>query len=461
MYNINDTIIAVSSGAISSAKKIIRISGDKTSDVLNSLVHQEIQKQRGIIQLTVNIDSFEIECFLYFFPSPKSYTGENLAEIHTCVCDEAVELIFSKLLSYGCRGALAGEFTYRAFINGKMDLSRAEAVSQIIESSNQYQLAAAQKLFSGSIEQKVGQIRQEILELLSLIEAGLDFGGEEIEIISPVKAIEAAKTIRSNLNELLCGSITYEQISQGPSAIIAGAANAGKSSLVNALLGANRSIVSDQSGTTRDVLEHWLKLDKCDCVLLDCAGVNTTAWATTNDTLEHLANEATKRAVQSSDVLIFCVDSSKTDYSEDLEILKNTAWAEAHPTIFTATKCDLLNTEKLKRLETIFKHKFLQTSVKNKTGLEELKKAIEQNIIRQTAASSESHEKTSLTQRHRTAVNDAVQNIENSITEIQNSNEEIAAFVLRAALESLSKLAAEHIDEAILDTIFSRFCIGK
>jgi tRNA modification GTPase len=469
MYNINDTIIAVSSGATPAIKKIIRISGDKTFDCINSILNTTkkgtgttplnaslssqspfLKKQKTITTAQINIEGLDVDCLIYSFISPYSYTGEDLAEIHICGCDEIIEKLFAKFLASGCRTAHAGEFTYRAYVNGKIDLSKAEAISQMIESSNQYQLSAAQKLFGGSVEQKVSQIRKNILELLSLIEAGLDFAAEDIEIISKDKAKESAEKILASLNELLGGSITFEQISQAPTVVIAGAANAGKSSLVNALLGENRSIVSDQSGTTRDVLEHWLKLEKCDCVLLDCAGVITKS----DDTLQILANEAAKRAINDATVLVFCVDSSKEDYAEDLEIIKNIVC-----TIFTATKCDLSSNQN--KLETIFKQKFLQTSVKNKTGLDELKKAIEQNIIRQTAASSESHDKTALTQRHKTAVGDAVRNIENAIAEIQNSNEEIAAAVLRAALHNLSKLAAEHIDEAILDTIFSRFCIGK
>jgi tRNA modification GTPase len=453
MYNVNDTIIAVSSGATPAVKKIVRISGDKTFGLL-SLIGCDVKKHKAITTSQINIEGLDIDCIVYSFVSPNSYTGEDIAELHLCCCDEVIEKLLAKFLASGCRTALAGEFTYRAYINGKIDLSRAEAIAEIIESSNQYQLVAAQKLFGGSIEKKVSQIQKHILELLSLIEAGLDFSAEDIEIISKDKAKESAGKILDNLRELLSGSIVFEQISNAPTVVLAGSANAGKSSLVNALLGENRSIVSDQSGTTRDILEHWLKLDKCDCVLVDCAGVITKS----NDTLQILANQAALKAVKDATVLVFCVDASKKDYTEDLEIIKNTAWAKAHPTIFAATKCDLNNTNKL---ETIFKQNFLQTSVKNKTGLNELKKSIEQNIIRQTATSSESHDKTALTQRHKTAVNDAAENIKNAIVEIQNGNEEIAAALLRSALQNLSKLETEHIDEAILDNIFSRFCIGK
>jgi tRNA modification GTPase len=452
MYNVNDTIIAVSSGTTPSIKKIIRISGDKTYAILKSLTGSEFAKQKNITQIQIDIDGFSADCFVYTFVSPNSYTGEDLAEIHICGCDEIVEKLFARILAVGCRTAHAGEFTYRAYINGKVDLSRAEAIAEMIESSNRYQLAAAQKLFGGSIEKRVGQIRKDILELLSLIEAALDFSAEDIEIISRKKAKDSADKILNNLRELLSGSITFEQISQAPTVVIAGAPNAGKSSLVNAVIGENRSIVSDQSGTTRDVLEHWLKLENCDCVLIDSAGILTQ----TKDVLQILANEAAMRAINDSTVLIFCVDASKEDFKIDSEILNG---FKKKPDLYIGTKCDLQKDGN--QLHNLFKQEFLQTSVKNKIGIDELKKAIEQNILKQTSASTETAGKTALTERHRNAVNEAVKNIESAIAEIQNGSEEIAAYVLRSALQNLSKLETEHIDEAILDNIFSRFCIGK
>ncbi|MDD5010607.1 MAG: 50S ribosome-binding GTPase [Phycisphaerae bacterium] len=458
MYNTNDTIVAVSSGSAPAVKKIIRISGNKTFDILKSFVPKNFQKQRAIIHSPINIDELEIDCRFYLFISPNSYTGEDLAEMHIFTCDEAVELVFAKLLTLGCRDALAGEFTYRAYQNGKMDLFKAEAVAQLIQSSNQYQLGAAQRLFGGSVEQKVNQIRQEILELLSLIEAGLDFSAEGIEIIAPKKAVETAKKIRNSLDELLSGSITFEQITQSPSVVIAGTANAGKSSLVNALIGKQRSIVSDQNGTTRDVLEHWLKLDNCDCVLFDCAGLI----AAPADILQTLANTAALRAIEEAVIIIFCADITKQDYSKDLDMLKRIS---EKPAIYTVSKCDLLNdnetAKKQEKLKQLFGNDFLATSAKNKIGLEKLKALIERNIIARTFGTSEAAEKIALTERHKKAVTEAIKNIENACEELEKGSEEITAMFLRSAIGNLSSFEAEHIDEQILDTVFSHFCIGK
>jgi tRNA modification GTPase len=167
LYNTNDTIIAASSGTTPSAKKIIRISGDKTFEALKAIIAQNIPEQRKIISALITIaEDFELNVCLYLLPSPHSYTGDDLVEIHFFACDEAVELLFSKLLALGCRLAEPGEFTYRAYVNGKMDLSQAEAVAQLIQSSNQYQLSAAQKLFGGSVEKMFGRFTKKFSNFL-------------------------------------------------------------------------------------------------------------------------------------------------------------------------------------------------------------------------------------------------------------------------------------------------------
>ena len=206
------------------------------------------------------------------------------------------------------------------------------------------------------------------------------------------------------------------------------------------------------------MLEHWLKLDKCDCILFDCAGLVIEP----ADIIQTLANTAALKAIEDSTVIIFCVDITKEDYSTDLEVLKHFS---KKPVIYTAAKCDLLNgadtAEKIKKLKNIFGCDFLATSSKNHSGLDKLKEVIQQDIIKQTSHTTEAAEKTALTERHRQAVVEAIKNIENASAELSQNNEEVAAFVLRSALQNLTSFEAQHIDEAILETIFSRFCIGK
>jgi tRNA modification GTPase len=460
MYNINDTIVAVSSGQSPAVKKIIRISGDKTSDILQNLTEEKILlRKRKIIPAAIKISAdFSVPAAIYIFVCPNSYTGEDLVEIHLFACDEIIETIFSKLVAAGGRIAQAGEFTYRAYLNAKMDLSQAEAVAQIVSSSNQYQLCAARKLFDGSLEHKVGEIRNDILELLSLLEAGLDFGDEDIELITKEAAIEKTEKIKHSLDELLAGSITFEQIAGAPSVVVTGSPNAGKSCLVNSLIGSTRSIVSAQPGTTRDCLQHWLKLKNCDCIIFDCAGlVKEPA-----DIIQSLANTAAIKAINDATVIIFCADIAKQDYSDDLEVLNR---LDTPPAVFAATKCDLLTDsrteEKLRELKKIFDSDFSAVSARKSIGLDKLKDTIQSEIISHTAPATEAADKTALAARHIQIVSDAIKNTEAARSELKNNNEEITAMFLRDALQKLSSFESQHIDEAILDSIFSRFCIGK
>jgi tRNA modification GTPase len=460
MYNINDTIIAVSSGQSPAAKKIIRISGDKTFEVLQNLIEKTIPlRERKVIPAAIKISAdFSVSAALYVFVCPNSYTGEDLVEIHLFACDEIIEEILSKIIASGGRIAQAGEFTYRAYLNAKMDLSQAEAVAQIVSSSNQYQLCAAQRLFDGSLERKVGEIRNDILEFLSLTEAGLDFGDEDIELITKKAAVEKTEKIKHSLDKLLAGSITFEQIAGAPSVVVTGSPNAGKSCLVNSLIGSARSIVSTQPGTTRDCLQHWLRLKNCDCILFDCAGLVSEPV----DIIQTLANTAAIKAVSDATVIIFCADIEKQDYSDDLRVLNR---LDKRPAVFAAAKCDLLTDsrteEKLKELKNIFGNEFSAVSAKKTIGLDKLKDTIRDKIISHTAGATEAADKTSLAARHIQAVSDAIKNIENAQNELKNNNEEIAAMFLRDALQELSSFESQHIDEAILDNIFSRFCIGK
>ena len=218
-------------------------------------------------------DTLAVDAHLYLFFAPHSYTGEDLAEIHVYASACLVEALVQDLLARGLRPAGPGEFTARAYLNGKLDLAQAEAVNEVISSSNRLQLEAAEKLLGGRLTKAADEIRSALLDVLSLIEAGLDFSGEDIEFIGAQEAAGGWPRFSKSLEELLAGSIRYETLMDLPAVGIAGAPNAGKSSLLNALLGWERSIVSPQPKTTRDVLSGVLTTDRFQCVLFDCAGL--------------------------------------------------------------------------------------------------------------------------------------------------------------------------------------------
>jgi tRNA modification GTPase len=246
-----------------------------------------------------------------------------------------------------------------------------------------------------------------------------------------------------------------------PAVGIAGAPNAGKSSLLNKLLGTQRSIVSEQSKTTRDVLTGLLTLAHCRCVLFDCAGLIKEP----ADILDELAQQAAVESLQKALVVAFCVDISKDDWSEDIRIRR---LIEPQALVPVATKCDLLSQDKLAvrlaELEELFGADFLATSVINSAGLEPLRRIIDKEITAATsgrAESAASRDGVALTARHRQAVTEVIENISESVSLLKSGSDEVAAMMLRTAHQSLSYIERQHTDEQILQRIFSRFCIGK
>jgi len=486
MYNFNDTIAAISSPT-STDRVIVRISGPQTTEVLNQIFTPPVAKLKaGIVSGEITIDAdLKIDSKLYVFPSPHSYTGDDVAEIHIYTNPKITEALIGRLLEKGARMAEPGEFTARAYFNGKIDLSQAEAINQIITSSNQYQLAAAEKLLAGRLAQTTAEVSTALLDLLSLIEAGIDFSTEDIEFITRPEAVKRLDKIKSQLERLLAGSISYESVIDLPTVGIAGAPGAGKSSLLNKLLGRQRSIVSKSRKTTRDVLAGELVLKHNRVVLFDCAGLIQSS----ENIIDQLAQEAAIEALQKAMIVIFCVDSSKPDLSEDLAVWNLLAGHceesrfyrddEAISLIPLATKTDLFSekgiTERTSKLKSLFGYDFIPVSAKTGEGLRKFRELLGRKIIEQSigttsheprlsAVASAKAEVTShvvaLTARHRQAVTEAVENIAKAAAELKMGNDEIAAMMLRAAYQDLSNIE-QNIDEKILENIFSRFCIGK
>lgn len=468
MYELNDTIVAVSSPT-SEQRVIIRITGPETVDTLKRIFSPQIPENKaGLISGRVTVDTeLQIDAKLYLFLAPHSYTADTLAEIHIHTNSSTAEALMAGLLAGGLRMAGPGEFTARAYLNGKIDLTQAEAVAEIVASSNKLQLAAAEKLLAGRLTQTTTKIRSAIMDCLSLIEAGLDFSGEDIEFISTREAAERLTETKAQLQQLLSGSISYESIIALPTVGIAGAPNAGKSSLLNKLLGKPRSIVSERRKTTRDVVDGLLTLTHCQCVLFDCAGLTFEV----NNILDELAQAAATGALNSASLVVFCVDISKTDWSEDIAIRK---LIEPEVPIAVATKSDLLSedllAERLAELGRLFGADFLAASTKTGTGIELLREVIDKKIIAEATGSTghqtqyalrDTQYEIALTARHKQAVTEAAENVSESINELKIGNDEVAAMMLRVAYRGLSNIEAEHVDEQILEKIFSRFCIGK
>jgi tRNA modification GTPase len=477
MHNLSDTIVAVSSPS-GGVRSIVRVTGPDTLQICEQLFEPEpgsqIRNPQSAIrnsailpgQVWINAD-LTVDAWLYLFFAPRSYTGEDLAEIHVCASRIIVETLVQHLLAHGLRAAGPGEFTARAYLNGKLDLAQAEAVNEVISSSNRLQLEAAEKLLSGRLTKAAEETRSDLLDILSRIEAGLDFSGEDIEFIKAQEAAERLGIIRKRLDALLAGSIRYETLLDLPAIGVAGAPNAGKSSLLNALLGWERSIVSPQPKTTRDVLTGVLTTDRFQCVLFDCAGLILEP----TNLLDELAQRAAIEALQSCSAVLFCVDAAKADLREDVAVH---TLIRPKSIIHVATKTDLLSganwSQKRRQLEGVFHAAFEPTSTRTGFGFQRLldrcAAALMGDKSQTRTPSPFSHLKSeistvALTARHRQAVTDGREQIAQAMVEVQRGAEEVAVLMIRAACQALAQIEQQSLDEQVLDRIFSRFCIGK
>ena len=469
MYEPNDTIVAVSS-ATSDKRAIVRISGLATLEVLQRIFISEIDISKAQITTgQVVIDNeLKVDAILYLFPAPNSYTGDCLAELHIHTNSPVIERLIGNLLLLDLRMASAGEFTARAYLNGKIDLAQAEAVGEIVASSNRFQLAAAEKLLTGSLSKTANQISLSVMDLLSRIEAGLDFSGEDIEFITRSQGIEKLTEINAQLEQLLAGSISYESMIDLPSVGLAGLANAGKSSLLNKLLNRKRSIVSGERKTTRDILTGLLELAKSSCIIFDCAGL--LPFDQQHNILDELAQQTAVESLQNASIVIFCVDISSADFDEDVSVFK---FIEPKSLIAIATKSDLLSEDelvvRLKKLKELFGFDFLPTSSETGDNLILLGDMIDKKIISLAASPAaattgkmlDTKCELALTARHRQAVNEAISNTNQAICELELGNDEIVAMLLRSVYSSICLIESVPVDEQVLSNIFGRFCIGK
>lgn len=464
MLNVDDTIAAVSTPSVpvgTAGRSIIRISGPDTYSVISDciMVSSTIEKN-VIVPCKVHVDTtFSVDAVLYAFHQPHSYTGQDLAELHLQVCPAVVEAVLQRIYRHA-RPAAPGEFTQRAFLNGKLDLTQAEAVAQIVASANSVQLAAAQRLLHGRFSQVIADLRNQLIELLGRLEAGLDFSEEDIEFISSDESLQTIEHIRQSLLELLEGSIRCERMIDLDAVGLAGLPNAGKSSLANALLGQARSIVSETEATTRDVLTGLLKLNTLDCILFDCAGLLPPQKQVT--LINRLSHQASLTALNAAVVVVFCVDLTQPDSTAAMQMQNEIADANL---IYAATKADLLDDEKttqrLAVLEKLFNAPFILISSRTGLGLDRIKTRIETELTSLRAGDRDHQDRLTLNQRHEQRLTEAVKMLAESADEIRAGSTEVAAMLLRQGYESLGQLERENISETVLDHIFSRFCIGK
>lgn len=459
-YDLQDTIVALATPPGVGAIGVIRLSGKAAIQIANSVFHgKDLTKQAShTIHLgTVRTDQQQIidEVLMSLFVAPKSYTKENVVEVSCHGSSYIIQQLIELFIEKGARLAQPGEFTLRAFLNGQMDLSQAEAVADLIAANSSAAHSLAMQQMRGGFSNEIQKLRQELLDFASLIELELDFSEEDVEFAdrSELKALVAKiqSLIKSLIDSFQLGNV----IKKGVNTVIAGRPNAGKSTLLNALLQEERAIVSDIAGTTRDTIEEVLNIQGIEFRLIDTAGIRDA-----QDQIEAVGVQKTMEKVQQSAILVYVFDAMKLSPEEVLKDLQ--ALQEPNQVILLIpNKMDL--NPYLRPAEyasdLVPAKNIVTTSALNQQNIGYLKEKLYQTVI--TEQINLDNPIVSNT-RHLAAL----QNAHQSLTEVLNSMEmgvtsDFVAMDIRRALYFLGEIVGEVSTDDLLGNIFSNFCIGK
>ena len=460
----NDSIIALATPSGIGAISVIRISGEDAINIVskkfNSISGKKLKNQKThTIHLGHIIENNRIidEVLVSVFKNPSSYTGENVVEISCHGSSYIQQEIIQLFLKNGCRMADNGEFTMRAFLNGKMDLSQAEAVADVIasNSSASHQLAIQQ--MRGGITNELKDLRTKLLDFAALIELELDFSGEDVEFADRTKFKELVVTISSVLKKLIDSFSFGNAMKNGIPVAIIGEPNVGKSTLLNSLFNEEKAIVSEIAGTTRDAIEDELIIEGVAFRFIDTAGIRQT-----NDVVESIGIKKTFEKAENAQLLIFLIDSnkfvgSKSIFLEEIETIKNRFPNKR--LLLIANKIDSLPENQRKEITTSVKD-ILLLSAKEKIGITTLLKELTSLVNRGALSNNETIVTNS---RHFEALNNAL----NAINSVQEGidlkiSTDLFSIDIRECLRHLGNITGEYdVDKDILGHIFSNFCIGK
>lgn len=434
-----DTIFAPAS-AVGGAVTVIRISGPDAARVARLLSADVTKTPRELRFVRVRDGAETVDDGMaVYLPAPRTYTGEPMAEIHCHGGSCTVQRVLALLSGCGFRPAEAGEFTRRAFVNGKMDLSQAEAVMDVVNAAAQQSLRAAVAQLNGSVSRAVGEVESLLLDALSGIDAALDYP-DEAEADAYAALPEQLKAAQERIARLLAEGRRGRVLRDGLRVVLLGRPNVGKSSLLNALLGSERAIVTGQAGTTRDVLDERAVFDGVPVRLFDTAGIREA-----QDEAERIGVSRAREALARADVLLVVLDGAAPLAAEDAALLAETA---GRPRILVRNKCDL------PAADMELPEAALPVSARTGAGLDALRTA----ILALAAPQQDAGDPCVTNERHLRALDCALA----SIRAAQAAAElDCAATDLRAALRHLGTITGTDVDERVIDRIFSNFCVGK
>lgn len=469
MYS--DTIVAPATTPGTGAISIVRVSGPDCFKVVDAVVKLKSGNLSSAAAYTINYGevleadgSVLDQVLVSVFRAPHSYTGEDSAEISAHASSYIVSELVRLLIAAGARFAEPGEFTRRAFLNGKMDLAQAEAVADVISSTTSASHRVAMNQLKGGFSQELAGLRTELLDTASLLELELDFSEEDVEFADRKRLGELLDTALEHVNRLAASFKQGNMIKNGVPVAIVGAANAGKSTLLNSLLGEDRAIVSDIAGTTRDTIEETLNLCGILFRFIDTAGIRESS-----DTIERIGIDRAFQKLSQAEIVLALVDPS-ADILDQVKLLSDKVDPTTQKLFFLLNKADLLSQNDINKFVTILnnyvsradiKCNIVKVSTKSGIGLEELKKQLvesEKDLI----PNSDSVFVTNA--RHYQALQEASASLTRCRASLDKGlPTELLSEDLRSSISSVNTILGTSLldPETILHTIFSRHCIGK
>ncbi len=456
-----DTIAAIATAMGNAGIGIIRVSGEESIEIVD-LIYRNNKNERKLknfkshtIHYGFIYDGNEVvdEVMVSIMKKPNSFTAEDTVEINCHGGVVVLNRILDMIVKNGARLAEPGEFTKRAFLNGRIDLSRAEAVMDIISSKNEMALKNSMKHLGGSIYEKIKDLRENIIYEIAFIESALD-DPEHISLDGYAdKLYIKNENLINEVNKLLLSAENGKIIKEGIKTVIVGKPNAGKSSLLNVLVGEEKAIVTDIAGTTRDILEENINIGGISLKMIDTAGIRFT-----EDIIEKIGVEKAKKYVEDADLIVYVVDSSVPLDENDFEIMK---MIENRKSIILFNKSDLdasISFEDL--MDKIRNSIIIKTSTKENTGIDNFEAAIKKLFFKGEIFLDDEVMITNL--RHKEALGDTLFSLNQVKKSIENKMpEDFFSIDLISAYASLGKIIGEEIEEDLVNEIFSKFCMGK
>lgn len=457
---IDDTIAAIATAPGEGGIGIIRISGPKSLEVAEeiffSMSGKKISEYPARTLIFGNIkdgDKKIDEVLVAYMKGPNSYTAEDVIEINCHGGFISVKRILELVLSKDVRLAEAGEFTKRAFLNGRIDLSQAEAVIDVINAKTDKAHEVAENQLDGSLSNRIREFREKVTELLAQVEVAIDYPEEDIEFIAYTTLEEKTRELNKDIKKLYETSESGKIFREGLKTVIVGKPNVGKSSLLNSILGENRAIVTDIPGTTRDVIEEFVNIKGIPLKIVDTAGIRET-----DDVVEKIGVEKSKASFDTADLIIMVVDSSSELSEEDREILEKVQGKE---TILLLNKTDLpqvIDEEEVKKY--VNEENIIKISALHNEGIENIHDRIEAMVYKGDIKSSSNVIITN--SRHKDALYRAMKSAEDAMRAIEDRMPlDFVEVDLKNIWDYLGYINGDTVSEDLLDNIFHNFCIGK